>query len=386
MSDGPPAERRARSAFAEHFAEPPSFMVRSPGRVNLIGDHTDYSEGFVLPIAIDRGLWLAMRPRADRRVRIWAELGDEWAEIDLDRLEQHRGWTAYVEGIAHELTVEGVELLGFDGALTSDLPAGAGLSSSAALELAAAKAFSVSSDFAWDPQRAAIMGWRVENEWLGLSSGIMDQLVCGSGHENHALLIDCRNLTGRPVAIPTGTDVVVLDTGTRRKLTESRYNERRLECEAATAAYGKEFLRDLSLNTLTSNPLADWKLYRRAHHVVSENQRTIDAADALARDDAALVGSLMVSSHESLRDDFEVSGPELDAMVEAAVAAPGCLGARMTGGGFAGCAVALVRSSALDDFISETTRVYRDRTGLDPSLYVCKASDGTSVQTEENVT
>jgi len=386
MSDGPSAEARAGAAFVEHFGEPPLFMVRSPGRVNLIGDHTDYSEGFVLPIAIDRGLWLAMRPRTDRKVRIWAELGDEWAEIDLDRLQRHQGWAAYVEGIAHELTVEGIELVGFDGALTSDLPAGAGLSSSAALELAVARAFSVSSKFAWDPERAAIIGWRVENEWLGLSSGIMDQLICGSGRENHALLIDCRTLTTRAVAIPSGTAVVVLDTGTRRKLTESRYNERRLECEAATAAYGKDFLRDLSLNTLTSDPLADWKLYRRAHHVVSENQRTIDAADALARDDAALVGSLMVSSHESLRDNFEVSGPELDAMVEAALAAPGCLGARMTGGGFAGCAVALVRTTALDDFTTETTRVYRDRMGLEPSLYVCKASDGTSVQREEGVT
>jgi len=385
MSDDSSAEARARTAFVEQFGDPPSFVVRSPGRVNLIGDHTDYSEGFVLPIAIDRGLWLAMRPRTDRRVRIWAELGAEWAEIDLDRLEQHHGWTAYVEGIAHELTVEGVELVGFDGVLTSDLPVGAGLSSSAALELAVARAFSVSSEFAWGPQRAAIMGWHVENEWLGLSSGIMDQLVCGSGRENHALLIDCRTLTTRPVAIPVGTDVVILDTGTRRRLTESRYNERRRECEAASAAYGKDFLRDLSLDTLTSDPLADWKLYRRAHHVVSENQRTIDAADALARDDAALVGSLMVASHESLRDDFEVSGPELDAMVVAALAAPGCLGARMTGGGFAGCAVALVQSAELDDFMFETTRVYRDRTGLEPAIYVCKASDGTSVQAEESM-
>jgi galactokinase len=384
MSDGLPAKQRAGIGFVEHFGEPPSFMVRSPGRVNLIGDHTDYSQGFVLPIAIDRGLWLAMRPRTDRSVRIWAELGAERAEIDLDRLEQPHGWAAYVEGIAHELTAEGVELLGFDGALTSDLPVGAGLSSSAALELAATMAFSVSSDFAWDPERAAITGWRVENEWLGLSSGIMDQLVCGSGRKNHALLIDCRTLATRPVAIPAGTEVVILDTGTRRKLTKSRYNERRLECEAAAAAYGKEHLRDLSLTTLTSTPLADWKLYRRAHHVVSENQRTIDAAEALARGDAALVGSLMVASHESLRDDYEVSGPELDAMVEAARAASGCLGARMTGGGFAGCAVALVEGTELDDFMAETTRVYRDRTGLEPAVYVCRASDGTSVQTEEN--
>lgn len=384
MSDGLPAKQRARISFVEHFGEPPSFMVRSPGRVNLIGDHTDYSQGFVLPIAIDRGLWLAMRPRADRSVRIWAELGAERAEIDLDRLKQPHGWAAYVEGIAHELTAEGVELLGFDGALTSDLPVGAGLSSSAALELAATMAFSVSSDFAWDPERAAITGWRVENEWLGLSSGIMDQLVCGSGRKNHALLIDCRTLATRPVAIPAGTEVVILDTGTRRKLTKSRYNERRLECEAAAAAYRKEYLRDLSLTTLTSTPLADWKLYRRAHHVVSENQRTIDAAEALARGDAALVGSLMVASHESLRDDYEVSGPELDAMVEAARAASGCLGARMTGGGFAGCAVALVEGTELDDFMAETTRVYRDRTGLEPAVYVCRASDGTSVQTEEN--
>ena len=240
------AERRSIAFFRATFGTDPEAVVLAPGRVNLIGDHTDYSEGFVLPIAINKGLWLAMRPRTDRLVRIWAELTDDWAEIDLDRLEQHSGWTAYIEGIAHELTEEGEVLVGFDGVLTSDLPSGAGLSSSAALELAAAKAFSVTSGFEWDPRRAALAGWRVENEWLGLSSGIMDQLVCAAGSEGHALLIDCRDLSIRRVAIPDGTDVVVLDTGTRRKLTESRYNERREECEAAARAYGKDYLRDLS--------------------------------------------------------------------------------------------------------------------------------------------
>jgi len=331
-------------------------------------------------------LWLAMRPRTDRLVRIWAELTDGWAVIDLDRLEQHSGWTAYVEGIAHQFIEEGEVLVGFDGVLASDLPSGAGLSSSAALELAVARAFSFTSGFEWDPRRAALAGWRVENEWLGLSSGIMDQLVCGAGKKNHALLIDCRDLSIRPVAIPDGSDVVVLDTGTRRMLTESRYNERRDECEAAAQAYGKDFLRDLSLNELERNRPDAPVLYHRARHVVSENQRTIDAAEALSDGNAAEVGRLMVASHESLRDDYEVSGRELDAMVDAALAAPGCLGARMTGGGFAGCAVALVGSPQLKGFVAETTRLYREQTNLEPSLYVCKASDGTSVQTEENVT
>jgi galactokinase len=386
MSDLPSAEQRARDGFIDRFGGGPSAVVRSPGRVNLIGDHTDYSEGFVLPIAIDKGLWLAMRPRTDRLVRIWAELTGDWAEIDLNRLEQHSGWTAYIEGIAHELTEEGEVLVGFDGVLTSDLPSGAGLSSSAALELAAAKAFSVTSGFEWDPRRAALAGWRVENEWLGLSSGIMDQLVCAAGSEGHALLIDCRDLSIRPVAIPDGTDVVVLDTGTRRKLTESRYNERREECEAATRAYGKDYLRDLSLTQLERNRLDEPVVYRRARHVVSENQRTVDAAKALSDGDAAEVGRLMVASHRSLRDDYEVSGHELDAMVDAALAAPGCLGARMTGGGFAGCAVAFVESPLLEGFVAETTRLYREWTNLEPSLYVCRPSDGTSAQAEENVT
>ena len=386
MSEVPTAEQRARAGFLEQFGVTASFMVRSPGRVNLIGDHTDYSEGFVLPIAIDEGLWLAMRPRTDRRIRIWAELTGAWAEIDLDRLDEHEGWTAYVEGMAHELTMEGESLVGFDGVLTSDLPPGAGLSSSAALELAAARALSVTSGFEWDPRRAAVAGWRVENGWLGLSSGVMDQLVCATGKEGHAVLIDCRDLSTRPVAIPDGTDVVILDTATRRKLTESRYNERRAECEAAAAAYNKEFLRDLSLVELERNRLDDPLLYRRARHIVSENQRTLDAAQALADGDVTGVGRLMSASHESLRDDYEVSGRELDAMVDAAIAAPGCLGARMTGGGFAGSAVALVESESLEEFLAETARIYREWTELEPSLFVCKPSDGTSITTEENAT
>jgi galactokinase len=198
----------------------------------------------------------------------------------------------------------------------------------------------------------ALAGQRAENEWLGLSSGIMDQLACAAGRADRALLIDCRDLSIRPVLISPGIEV----------------------------------LRDLTLDDLERSPLDDEVLCRRARHVVSENQRTLDAAEALSNGDASHLGSLMIASHESLRDDFEVSGPELDAMVETALASPGCIGARMTGGGFAGCAVALVESAELDRFIAETTRVYRDRTGLEPSLYVCNASDGTSVRVEKSVT
>lgn len=377
------AGQRARAGFIERYGETPPIVVRSPGRVNVIGDHTDYSEGFVLPIAIDRGLWLAMRPRTDRRIRIHTELTDEVMEIDLDCVNHRSGWIAYVEGVAHVLADEGLALLGFDGLLASDLPIGAGLSSSAALELAMVKAFSVTSGFAWDARHAATAGWKVENEWLGLNSGIMDQLVCAAGRENHALLIDCRDLSTRSIAIPDDTAVVVLDTGTRRKLTESRYNQRRKECDAATRAYGKAFLRDLSLDELTRNPVEDPVLFRRARHVVTENRRTIDAAEALSKGAMAEVGRLMVASHISLRDDYEVSGPELDAIVEAALAAPGCLGARMTGGGFAGCAVALVAASDLSEFFSATMNAYRTASGLESTLHVCRASNGTGIEEEE---
>ena len=380
----PTAEARARTLFQATYGTAAEGDARAPGRVNLLGDHTDYNGGFVLPIAIDRDTHVAFRPRADTLVRIVSEHGEpaEFALADLSHGDPP--WSEYVRGVAWALRTDPAQ--GWDGAIASDIPLGAGLSSSASLEIAAGAVFDAVCGGRSSAVELALAGQRAENEWLGLCSGIMDQLVCAAGRADHALLIDCRDFSIRPVMIPPSVEVVVLDTGTRRKLTESRYNERRAQSEAASFAYGKDFLRDLSPVELERNRLDEPMLYRRARHVVSENQRTVDAADALANGDVAKVGRLMVASHASLRDDYEVSGRELDAMVDAALAAPGCLGARMTGGGFAGSAVALVESKRLDEFLGETASVYVEWTGLEPSLFVCKPSDGTSVEAEKTAT
>lgn len=380
MSEHRSAQDRAVAGFVGHFGEAPAAVVRSPGRVNLIGDHTDYSDGFVLPIAIDRGLWLALRPHPDRLVRIWAELPDEWAEFSLDRLEDHRGWVAYVEGVAFALIEAGKVLEGFEGVLTSDLPAGAGLSSSAALELASARAFSTVSGVAWNPVAMALAGLRAENEWVGMNCGIMDQLICAVGEHGHAMLIDCRSLEATATPIPAEAAVVVLDTMSRRELVDSAYNERRAACETAAAAFGVGVLRDLDMATLTGNAdRLDPVVYRRVRHVLNENAATLGAAAALGSGDLELAGTLMNASHESLASDYEVSTPELDAMAAAARRAPGCFGARMTGAGFGGSVVALVAADQVDAFTAKALDGYRAATGTDGAAMPVTASAGTSL-------
>lgn len=242
-----------------------------------------------------------------------------------------------------------------------------------------ARLFSALSGDDWDPVEAARLSQRAENDWVGINSGIMDQLVCAAGRAGHALLIDCRTLDMTPVAIPAGVSVVILDTGTRRRLTESRYNERRRQCEAAARASGVPSLRDLSQEALDSTVFHDPVLAKRARHVVGENRRTLAAVDALRTGDAEGMGELMAASHRSLRDDFEVSSHELDSIVEAAGSAAGCLGARMTGGGFAGCAVALVATESVEAFSGEVAQRYLSIVGRHASIYVCNAADGVSV-------
>jgi galactokinase len=382
MSDpAGPARSRALDQFAARFGGTAETLIRSPGRVNLIGDHTDYSDGFVLPVAIDRGIWLAIRARNDTVVRVWSEHGDVWAEFDLDRLERRPGWQAYIEGVAHMLGEAGWTLRGFDGTLTSDLPTGAGLSSSAALELAAARAFAEVGETAWDPTAAAVLAQRAENQWVGMKCGIMDQLVCATGKAGHAVLIDCRSLEVTPVAIPDSAAVVVLDTMTRRKLVDSAYNERRAACETAAAALGVPALRDVDHGTLErGRGRIDDVVFRRARHVVNENAATLSAAKALAGGDVAAAGMLMNASHSSLRDDFEVSTDQLDAMAAAARSSHGCYGARMTGAGFGGSVVALVAASAAQQFQHEALTAYESATGIEGRAIVVAPSDGTSVE------
>ena len=368
-------------SFKELFGEPPAYVVRAPGRVNLIGEHTDYNDGFVLPMAIDRAVWIALGPRPDDTIRVHSLDLDRSATFLLADLRyEDAGWSEYVKGVAWALQGAGYRLAGWEGVLAGDVPRGAGLSSSAAVELATARAFQVVSGFDWDPPSMARLGQKAENQWVGMNCGIMDQMISAAGEAGHALLIDCRSLETTSVALPPGTVAVILDTATRRGLVDSAYNERRTQCEAAAAYFGVPALRDVSMERFNAEAggLGD-VTFRRARHVISENARTLAAADAMARGDAAAMGRLMDASHVSMRDDFEISGPALNTMVECAHEAPGCYGARMTGGGFAGCAVALVATDRADAFAETVAASYEAATGLTPAIYISRATEGASV-------
>jgi galactokinase len=273
------------------------------------------------------------------------------------------------------------ELRGWEGVLAGDVPPGAGLSSSAALELATARAFAGVSDLSWDPTEMALLAQRAENQWVGVNCGIMDQLISAAGVADHALLIDCRSLATRAVPLPVDLAVVVLDTATRRGLVDSEYNERRSRCEAAAKQFGVKALRDVDerLFAERANSLDD-VTRRRARHVVTENARVLAAAEALGAGDVRRMGELMNESHRSLRDDFEVSRPELDAMVDIARAQSGCYGARMTGAGFGGCAVAAVARAEAERFASAVGTRYEREVGLTPAVYVCAAASGASLE------
>jgi galactokinase len=377
--------------FVGRFGQPPHWIVRAPGRVNLIGEHTDYNDGFVLPLAIDRAVWIALRPRDDRRVAVHSIDYNETAEFSLDALSRDKaGWIEYLKGTAWSLQDAGCALTGWEGVLAGDVPLGAGLSSSAALEMATARALAAAGKLAWDPAAMAKLGQRAENKWVGVNCGIMDQLISASGRADHALLIDCRSLEMQAVPFPPGVAVAVLDTSTRRGLLDSAYNERRAQCEAAARFFKAPALRDVTIERFLQSAdrserggapclQLDAVAQRRARHVITENDRTLRAVEAMRRGDAAELGRLMSQSHESLRDDYEVSSEALNAMVECASAHPSCYGARMTGAGFGGCAVALIRAEDAEDFVGRTAAAYQQRTGHTPAVYVCQATNGAEV-------
>lgn len=368
--------------FQKQFDQPAQWIVRAPGRVNLIGEHTDYNEGFVLPLAIDRAIWIALSPSPEPTVAVYSVDFQEKKDFSLESLKPRQdGWIEYLKGVAWVLQEAGFPLAGWKGVLMGDVPQGAGLSSSAALEMATARAFAAVSEIAWDPVRMALLGQRAENQWVGVQCGIMDQLVSAAGQEGHALLIDCRSLQTESVPLPTGTAVVVLDTGTRRGLVDSAYNERRRQCEEAARILGVKALRDVSLETLEKwADRLDPTTWRRARHVVTENARTLQAADAMQRGDKNTLGQWMDASHQSLRDDYEVSSGALNQMVQLARAHPACYGARMTGAGFGGCAVALIEAEAAEDFVARVGPAYQKATGHQPALYVCRATNGAELR------
>ncbi|MGD2177534.1 MAG: galactokinase [Anaerolineae bacterium] len=367
--------------FQRRFAAPPAFVVRAPGRVNLIGEHTDYNDGFVLPMAIDRAIWIALRPRTDGRVVAHALDFDDTASFALSGLQNTgEGWAEYVKGVAWALQEAGYALRGWEGVLGADVPRGAGLSSSAALELATARAFAAVSDLQWNAAKMARLCQRAENDWVGMQCGIMDQMISAVGQADHALLIDCRSLETELVPLPSETALVVLDTATRRGLLDSAYNVRRRQCEAAARFFGVPALRDVSLELFKARSSElDEVTRRRAHHVITENTRTLQATEAMRRDDPAQMGRLMNASHASLQDDFDVSSEALNAMVGCARREEGCHGARMTGAGFGGCAIALVEEETAATFSATVAACYRETTGTAPNVYICTAANGAEI-------
>ena len=365
--------------FIQEYGERPAAIVRAPGRVNLIGEHTDYNDGFVFPMAIDRAAYIALRPRQDGRVFAHSLDFDDRRVFALDDLRRpsRTEWIDYMIGVAWALQERGYAPRGWEGVLSGDVPIGAGLSSSAALELVAARAFYEVSGFAWDAVGMAQAGRAAENEWLGIRTGIMDQMISAAGVTDRALLIDCRSLETVSAPLPPGAAVVILDTGTRRGLVDSKYNERRQQCEDAARHFGLPALRDVDGATFERRASElEPAIRARARHVISENARALRARAAMDAGDAVALGQLMIASHNSLRDDFEVSSPALNAIVDCANADADCYGARMTGAGFGGCAVALARADGVEDFVARVRRCYVAATGHQPKLYITRATSG----------
>ena len=362
-------------------------VVRAPGRVNLIGEHTDYNEGYVLPIAIDRSITLALIPTNDRRVTITLAESGETQGFELDAIGPRTGrWIDYVAGTAWAMAAAGIPVAGFRGLLASDLPQGSGLSSSAALELASAFALSGGDEPRVDRMALAQTAQRGENDYVGVACGLMDQFAAAFGEEGAALLLDCRSLDHRAVPFEIhDVALVVCDSGSRRRLEQSAYNQRRAECEAAVAAIAARdpalrSLRDVTPEMLDAAsrempPL----LARRARHVVDENVRVLHAVAALEAGDFAQVGRLLSESQASLRDLYEVSSPELDALVDIAEGVPGVLGARLTGAGFGGCTITLVHRDALSRLTDTIRETYPGRTGLTSEAFEVKPSRGAEV-------
>lgn len=375
------------SHFEKIYGSRPERGVRAPGRVNLIGEHTDYNHGFCLPMAIERDVRIALRRRADRRVRVASLQQEGVVEFDLaapaipKATDKAQRWADYVKGCAQILRDEGgVALAGCDLCLTGDVPLGSGLSSSAALEVATIHALLTAAGASLADERIAQLAQRAENAYVGTNCGILDQLSSACGIEGQAMLMDCRTLALTPAPLPDGVAVVIADTGKRRGLVDSAYNERRAQCEAGAKALGVSHLRDVTLHglrTAVAGGTLSAQAARRCEHVIAEDGRTQAAFACLRAGDAEALGQLMDQSHDDLRQKFEVTCAELDDLVAIARALPGCLGSRMTGAGFGGCTVSLVREAEVPAFVAALTAAYRRaHPAMPAAVYVTRAAAG----------
>ena len=386
------AENQARTrsilrAFRDRFGGEP-LLIRAPGRVNLIGEHTDYNDGYVLPIAIEHDIRFAVRRRADRLIRIYSCDFDSETEFSLDdvRRDDEQSWGNYIRGMAVELMAEGGLVHGMEGTVQGNVPVASGLSSSAAMLVAAGMALLATSGAVVQPRELAVMAQAAETNYVGVRVGIMDPFVSRLGQADHALFLDCRSLEFDSIPIPAGGhQFVVANSQQVRELASSAYNERRAQCEAAVAVVRKRSpavraLRDVGLDDLAAaESEMDAVTFQRARHVVSENARVVEAVAALREADLARFGQLMNESHGSLRDDYSVSSGALDVLVAAAREVDGCLGSRLTGAGFGGCTVSLVRSEEIPAFQRHVAACYLEQCDTEAEFYVTRPAPGAGL-------
>ena len=383
----------AVAKFRERFGEAPAHVVRAPGRVNLLGEHVDYNDGFVLPIAIDRATWLAFSPsKTDQTTLTAADLIEEVsfhpetlsAKTDAEG-KPLPAWAVYPAGVMWALKEAGLETPALKGLYTSDVPQGAGVSSSASVEMAFVLAWQTLGGWSLPPMERALLGQKAENKYVGVNSGIMDQFASACGEQDRLLYLDCRSLEWHTLPLPQEVAIIIADTKMRRTLTSGEYNKRRADCEEAVRILsgtlpGIQSLRDVPVKTFNQHTARlPERVEKRARHVVEEIERTQRAIPLLEQGDMAEFGNLLNQCHASLRDLYEVSIPELDVMVEIAQELPGCYGARLTGAGFGGCTVNLVAREQATAFSSALALGYETETGFPPEIYICSASKGAEL-------
>ncbi len=382
------ALERIAATYQQKFGQAPELLVSAPGRVNLIGEHTDYNDGFVLPVAIDKKIIIGGSRRADDVVRLYSLNFGEFQEFSISSLIKQNTWSDYVKGVVSELLQDGHHLRGFNAVLEGNVPRASGLSSSAAIEVASAFFMAQMFQLSMSGEEMAKLCQRAENRFVGVNCGIMDQFISRLGKLGHALLIDCRDLRYQLVPFEVeGCSIVMCNSNVKRQLVDSAYNERRSQCEEGVRLLKAKLPAIAALRDVTSAQLhAHAALlppltFQRCRHVVTENERVTQAVEALNANNIVRFGELLNQSHESLRDDYQVSCKELDMLVELARGVNGTIGSRMTGAGFGGCTVSLVKDSAVETFRQVIVEKYKERTGITADVYISKAEDGARVET-----
>ena len=382
------ALERIAATYQQQFGQAPELLVSAPGRVNLIGEHTDYNDGFVLPVAIDKKIIIGGSRRADDVVRLYSLNFGEFQEFSISSLVKQNTWSDYVKGVVSELLQDGHHLRGFNAVLEGNVPRASGLSSSAAIEVASAFFMAQMFQLSMSGEEMAKLCQRAENRFVGVNCGIMDQFISRLGKLGHALLIDCRDLRYQLVPFEVeGCSIVMCNSNVKRQLVDSAYNERRSQCEEGARLLKATLPAIAALRDVTSAQLhAHAALlppltFQRCRHVVTENERVTQAVEALNANNIVRFGELLNQSHESLRDDYQVSCKELDMLVELARSVNGTIGSRMTGAGFGGCTVSLVKDSAVETFRQVIVEKYKERTGITADVYISKAEDGARVET-----